>query len=278
MRFISFAGLALATLMCTNAAFACDTVLPTTQRDINSPGKYCLSANRTQPIHISGDNIELDCRGKSIVDTSQGANGPIGIMAVSNGNVTVRNCRIESFLEGIHLRSRGGDQLVNNTIVQPREGGIMVFGEYANDPEAVAPRLTSNRVVDYGNQQQTGPGRRAAIEAMMVPRAVFASNVVVGYRDGAGVVVDNSADVQLNANQFLDFPDNTWRIVELRQSPRARLAHNSIMLRQRGGTQGVIGAAGATCIENVAINTARSGFADCAVTRYNVEEPAPFFP
>ncbi|MBT2745024.1 MULTISPECIES: hypothetical protein [unclassified Lysobacter] len=54
-----------------------------------------------------------------------------------------------------------------------------------------------------------------------------------------------------------------------------RVVHNTIMSREPTVAQGISGAADATCIENVFINTQRSGFSECAVTRYNVEQPAP---
>lgn len=275
MRLIPIAGLALTGLMLSSNALACDHMIAATQNEeLAQPGKYCLSANRNLPVRIHGADIELDCRGKSIVDTSGGDQGP-GIAANSTGQVTVRNCRIEAFAEGIVFNASSGDQLINNTIVRPRYGAINVTGQPYAPPEVIGPKLSSNRVIDYGHDVGQIGARFAAIRITGASRAVLANNVVVAYALAPGVRIDAASDVQLNGNQFLDFPDDTFHVIELHEAPRARLAHNTIMLRRIGDAWGVFGAAGATCVENVFINTRYPGFSDCAVTRYNVDQPGP---
>lgn len=273
MRTILFSGLALSAAMFSANALACDTVVSAANPYISAPGKYCLARNLDVPIVIAGGDIELDCKGRTLANPGPSGNGPAAITVDSWSEVTVRNCRIEGYSLGIHLRTRSGDQLLNNTVVRPFDAGIVIVGD--TPPDGEAARVVGNRVIDYGNPN-VSPWREA-IRITMAPRTVVTNNVVAGY-NGGGLLLESSADVQVTGNQFLDFPDNTPQIIELRQSPRARLVHNSIMQRTRSGVQGLIGGSSATCIENVAINTARSGFSECAVTRYNVEEPSPFPP
>lgn len=272
MRSILFSSLALSAAMFGTNALACDTVVSAANPHISAPGKYCLARNLDVPIVITGQDIEFDCKGRTLANLDPNG-GPAAITVDSWSKVTVRNCRIEGYSLGIHLRTRSGDQLLNNTVVRPYDAGIVIVGD--SPPDGEGARVVGNRVIDYGNPN-VSPWREA-IRITMAPRTVVTNNVVAGY-NGGGLLVESSADLQATGNQFLDFPDNTDRIIELRQSPRARLVHNSIMLRTRSGVQGLIGGSSATCIENVAINTARSGFSECAVTRYNVEEPSPFMP
>lgn len=273
MRSILLSSLALSAAMFSASSLACDTVVTSANPHITAPGKYCLAGNLGVPIVITGEDIEFDCKGRTLANPDPNPNGAAAITVDSWSRVTVRNCRIEGYSLGIHLRTRSGDQLLNNTVVRPYDAGIVIFGD--SPPDGTGARVVGNRVIDYGNPN-ISPWREA-IQITMAPRTVVTNNVIAGY-SGGGLLVDRSADVQATGNQFLDFPDNTQRIIELRQSPRVRLVHNSIMLRTRSGVQGLIGGSSATCIENVAINTAHSGFSECAVTRYNVEEPSPFMP
>ncbi|ALN80363.1 right handed beta helix region family protein [Lysobacter antibioticus] len=273
MRSFLFSSLALSAAMFSANAFACDTVVTSANPHIMAPGKYCLTRNLDVPIVITGGEIEFDCKGRTLANPDPNGGGPAAITVDSWSKVTVRNCRIEGYSFGIHLRTRSGDQLLNNTVVRPYDAGIVIIGD--SPPDGEGARVVGNRVIDYGNPN-ISPWREA-IQITMAPRTVVTNNVIAGY-NGGGLLVDRSADVQATGNQFLDFPDNTDRIIELRDSPRARLVHNSIMLRTRSGVRGLIGGGSATCIENVAINTAPSGFSECAVTRYNVEEPSPFPP
>lgn len=273
MRSILLTSLALSAAMSSAGALACDTVVTSANPQITAPGKYCLAGNLGVPIVITGEDIEFDCKGRTLANPDPNLNGAAAISVDSWSRVTVRNCRIEGYSLGIHLRTRSGDQLLNNTVVRPYDAGIVIFGD--SPPDGVGARVVGNRVIDYGNPN-ISPWREA-IQITMAPRTLVTNNVIAGYT-GGGLLVDRSADVQATGNQFLDFPDNTQRIIELRQSPRARLVHNSIMLRTRSSVRGLMGGSGATCIENVAINTAPSGFSECAVTRYNVEEPSPFPP
>lgn len=151
MRLIPIAGLALAGLMLSTSAFACDTIVPSQQISIHGPGKYCLSANRSLPIEISGPDIELDCRTRSIINPSPNGGGPTGIRINSGDKVIVRNCRVDGFPIGIDMNVQSNAQLLNNTVVRAQDVAIMVHGINNNDPFAEPTRIVGNRVIGYPN-------------------------------------------------------------------------------------------------------------------------------
>jgi hypothetical protein len=274
MRLIPIAGLALTGLMLSTSAFACDTIVSPQQISIYGPGKYCLSADRSLPIEINGPDIELDCRTRTITNPSpNGGGGPAGIRVNSGDKVIVRNCRIDGFSTGIDMMNvQSNAQLLNNTVLRARDVAITVHGNNNNDPLAEPTRIVGNRVLGYPGENQPaawGP----AMRVIGLGRAVISNNVFAGHTGNIGLELLESPDSQLISNQFLDF-QGAYRMIRLEQSPRARIVHNTIMSRELSVVEGLSGAVGATCVENVFINTVHSGFAECAVTRHNVEQPA----
>ncbi|MGO4260907.1 hypothetical protein [Lysobacter sp. TAB13] len=279
MRLIPIAGLALTGLMLSANALACDTILEPTRVAINGPGKYCLSANRSLPIEIFGSDVELDCRSRTLtnpaVNGGPGGGAPYGIRVNPGTKVTVRNCRVDGFPIGIDMAAQSGGQLLNNTVLRAQDTPIMFHGQGNNgDPLAEPNRIVGNRIVGYVNNGSQPPNWGPAMRLIGLSRGVISSNVIAGYSGQTGLELMESPDAQLISNQFLDF-HAVNRMIRLEQSPRVRVVHNTIMSREPNVAQGISGATDATCIENVFINTQRSGFSECAVTRYNVEQPAP---
>lgn len=272
MRLIPMTGLAIASLMLSANALACDTILGADRVSIDAPGKYCLSANRTLPIEIHASNVELDCRTRTLTYPSAGPAGPaIGIRVDPGENVIVRNCRIEGFPVGIDMASFRNGQLLNNTVLRASEQPIVVHG-HSNDPLGEPSRIVGNRILGYVQGGGLPPNWGPALRVVGQGRVLVSNNVIAGYGGPDGLHLMESPDAQIISNQFLDFQAG-HRMIRLELSPGARIVHNTIMMRQPGGAFGLSGATGATCIENVFINTITPGFLDCAVTRHNVEQP-----
>lgn len=274
MRLIPIAGLALTGLMLSTSAFACDTIVSPQQVSIYGPGKYCLGANRSLPLEIGGPDIELDCRARTITNPSSNGGGPTGIRINSGDKVIVRNCRIDGFPIGIDMNAQSNAQLLNNTVLHARDVAIMVHGHNNNDPLSEPTRIVGNRVIGYPDANDPSSSWGPALRVVGLGRAVISNNVVAGHTGPVGLDVIESPDVQITSNQFLD-SSAIERMIRLELSPRARVVHNTIMSRQQNVMFGLSGASGATCVENVFINTIHSGFSDCAVARYNVEQPLP---
>lgn len=272
MRSIPFTGLALAGLLLSPSAFACDSFVGAQQISVHGPGKHCLSANRSLPIEISGSDIELDCRTRSITNPTPDSGPAVGIRVNPGSKVVVRNCRVEGFLIGIDMAVQSESQLLNNTVLGARDHPIMVHG--GNDPHGEPSRIVGNRVIGYPNGNSPSPSWGPAVRVSGLGRAVISNNVVAGFSGPTGLELFDSPDAQLLSNQFLDF-HQAGQMIRLQHSPRARIVHNTIMSREPSVAQGLSGASGATCVENVFINTIQPGFSECAVTRHNVVQPLP---
>lgn len=127
--------LAAATLLIASgwasAADGC-TNISTAPVNIGTAGHYCLANNvktTTNAITINASDVVLDCGGHVIdgmaVTTSSSA---VGVRATDKNNVTVKNCTIRGFAEGIGL-SGFGNTVVDNNITGSLLRGIRVSGD-----------------------------------------------------------------------------------------------------------------------------------------------------
>jgi len=87
----------------------------------------------TNGIVIGVNDITLDCQGHII----SGSGGGSGILAVSRQNITIKNCVVQNFFEGIKFSSTTQSQLVNN-IAQNNQGDGFILSLSSNN------NLTSN--------------------------------------------------------------------------------------------------------------------------------------
>ncbi|QQP97315.1 right-handed parallel beta-helix repeat-containing protein [Lysobacter enzymogenes] len=265
MRNFIHAGLALACLAGAGSALACDTVLDPDRRFIDQPGKYCLAADRTAPVAILADNVELDCAGHRLTWTPGDGNDGIGVHLRRGDKATVRNCRLYGWSYGILVSERGNAQVINNTV---DAGGIGIAVQGSDRPQDENARLIGNRIFYYG----PGNGANAAIEIQHAAKPVLINNVVAGFRGWSAIWLDRAPDARLTGNQLLDLNEGGSAAVRMEYSPRAHLVHNTAMLRRGLSGRGLVGALDATCVENVFINTSPSGFDECSVKRDNVEQ------
>ncbi|MGH8082567.1 MAG: NosD domain-containing protein [Lysobacter sp.] len=265
MRMLLLAGSAIASL-CFSPAIraACEHILAPPLREISTPGSYCLDANRDQPIVIRANDVDLDCRGRTLThrDDEPWANYGVHVDRVSN--VTVRNCRLQGWNTSIALDRPTNVELINNTI----DADGPAIGVFGDDRPDGAVRLTGNRIFYYNARN----GADTAISVNHTPQPVLTNNIVAGFRGSTSVYLNRSPDAQLTGNQFLDLNEGGAAAVRIEQSPRARLVHNTVMLRRGVDGRGLVDADEATCIENVFINTVHSGLERCVVRRYNVEQ------
>jgi hypothetical protein len=104
---------------CTNFVTSLPATIPT-------PGTWCLthdlsSAATFNVLEIAADDVVLDCSGFRI-DGSPRAAGEyaVGIAAINRVRITVRNCQVRNFSEGIVViapQSTSGDHLIEDNLV-----------------------------------------------------------------------------------------------------------------------------------------------------------------
>jgi len=131
---------------CTNI-----TAIPAT---ISTQGVYCLKQHESAAlasgaaITINVNNVTLDCNEFKIGNLAAGSGtNATGVQASGRINVTVRNCGIRGFRNGVML-TNGLYRVENNRFDQQTQSGITVSGD--------GSVLRGNEVVDTGGS--TVPG------------------------------------------------------------------------------------------------------------------------
>ncbi|MGN6112384.1 MAG: right-handed parallel beta-helix repeat-containing protein [Luteimonas sp.] len=124
-------ALAAAALLFSASANA-DCIEITKPYNIKSPGRYCLAAELIAPSNgnrVNADDVDLDCAGYTIDVTSQmPSTTNRGIVGYGRTHVTIRNCRIKGFIEGIRLTGIA-NVIRDNVVIAPYARGIAVEGD-----------------------------------------------------------------------------------------------------------------------------------------------------
>jgi hypothetical protein len=113
-------------------------VLDTLPQQIMTPGKYCLDHDFSQSfnawaIDIYSNDVVLDCNGHRIRQTNAAGAFPGISNGIERSNVTVRNCVVDGFHDGISMSTNtaAGNRenvIENNTVVNFRQQGIVAWG------------------------------------------------------------------------------------------------------------------------------------------------------
>jgi hypothetical protein len=142
------AGLAF----CGPARAAC-TAIDHANYTITSPGEYCLTKNvvaTSNGVTINADNVTLDCGGYTIDGSAQALSTTgRGVMAINRNGITIQNCTIKGFMEGIRLLGVDGT-IRGNTLIAPLSRGIIVNGD--------GSVIDANRVTDAGGASNISLG------------------------------------------------------------------------------------------------------------------------
>jgi parallel beta-helix repeat protein len=91
--------------------------LLTQSRTLNS-SDFTGGACSATGLEIGATGITLDCNGKPIIGS--GVTGSTGIKNVWFNNVTIKNCNVSNFDNGIHLKRVSNNVITNNTIYSPK--------------------------------------------------------------------------------------------------------------------------------------------------------------
>lgn len=173
-RYLASAVLFLITGGSALAAYGC-TSINTAPITITASGHYCLASNisaTTNAITINASDVVLDCGGHVIngtgVITSSTA---IGVRASERNNITVKNCTIKGFAEGIVITGFGNsvtDNIVTGSLVR----GIKMTGE--NN------LIRDNWITDIGGTTLTSSAYSVTAGILSTGTTDIRSNIVSG--------------------------------------------------------------------------------------------------
>jgi parallel beta-helix repeat protein len=87
-----------------------------------------LTQDHPGGITIGQDGIELDCNGKRIIGVGRGT----GIELIGRRQVTIRNCDVQDFNNGISVEDSAGNLFVQNTVSGSRNDGVHIVRSAGN--------------------------------------------------------------------------------------------------------------------------------------------------
>ena len=177
-------------------------------------GRYCLGANVSinstsgNPIRIDGNNIELDCRGFSIVNANTDPAGTTNAIYVSGRrNIRIRNCHISGgFAAGIYAYQDNGlaNQARDVTIDGNSVSGAFWYGILAY---GTGITIRDNEVQDIGGRDSFAMGIRVGASTLA---GESRQAIVTGNRIArVSSPVNNAYGIYGNSPQRSVFTDNT---------------------------------------------------------------------
>src|SRR5262249_43536600 len=144
---------------------------------IPRPGTWCLRQNLVTSITsgaaiwVNADYVTIDCNGFALDNLEAGSRtGATGVLSYGYSGITVRNCAIQGFANGISViggtSAKGGHLIENNRIRQSWVNGISV--------EGYGSIIRNNVVASTGG----GPGVNAASGIFASGRVDVIDNVI----------------------------------------------------------------------------------------------------
>ncbi|MFC1728019.1 alpha/beta fold hydrolase [Nanoarchaeota archaeon] len=101
-----------------------------------------------QCFNITVSNIVFDCKGNSITGDTTADSIAIWINNSAQGNVTIRNCRIENYYYGVYSNVTNNVTFFNNTFFNNTNGAYIVS---SHDSEFIRNNFTENQYSIWGS-------------------------------------------------------------------------------------------------------------------------------
>ena len=177
---------------------------------IGTQGVWCLRQNLStamsqgNAIEVQTNNVTIDCNdfklGGLAADPPEGQTLAIGVRALDRHNVTVRNCNVRGFRDGINLYGGGGHEVVDNRVDNSVSHGILVYSPDAGAGSIVAGNavydtMSVNHAV-YGTQ---GYGIYVTGDAV----GNIVSGIQAGFGSAFGIYVQ-AAGTEVRGNTVRD--------------------------------------------------------------------------
>jgi parallel beta-helix repeat protein len=155
----------------------CTGFITSLPASIGTQGTWCLKGHLSTAmttgaaIQVTVNNVTIDCNSFKIGGLAAGITTTAqGIRATDRANVTVRNCNVRGFYQGIYLNDSGDDGNSNGHLVENNQmDGNTYVGIYVSGDDSV---IRGNRVRSTGGS----------------PHAATASGI---YSEGSNDVLDN---------------------------------------------------------------------------------------
>lgn len=126
---------------------------------LNSTNCLIVKLNQSITMNVQGDcigawytqnfnNKIFDCQ-NNVIDGASLGSAAISLRQWNNN--TIKNCIIKNFLRGINFNGGFNNTLLNNTIRDCRNAGVLLYGSgYQGGPEALNNTLINNTILNNG--------------------------------------------------------------------------------------------------------------------------------
>lgn len=228
---------------------------------ISTPGTWCLKADRTTSITsgaaitIATNNVTVDCNHFRITNLPAGGatTNAYGILGSNRLGVSIRNCAVRGFLEGIRVAgTASGAQITNNRLEANRDVGVSIAGS--------GHLVAFNRILDTGGRPsstQTDGIYSTAVQSQITDNAVIGADVTA--LNGVVVGITSNGGATEVARNFISglvpSPDGTAYGIRTGNSAGSSIHRNQLL-----SSPGVAGTAISSGAGNQCGNNSHTGW------------------
>jgi len=176
-------GLACAPAGAAESYDSCTSTITSLPVAIATQGTWCLRGDLTTAqasgaaILVNANNVTIDCNQFKVGGVAAGTGTlAIGIRSSGRSNVTVRNCNVRGFWDGIFLEGGSGHVVEDSRFEGNTQAGIVVRGD--------ASVIRRNLVIDSG--RSTNPGTDNAYGISTQSAVDILDNTIAGVNAQTG--------------------------------------------------------------------------------------------
>ncbi|MCX6774328.1 MAG: S8 family serine peptidase, partial [Candidatus Micrarchaeota archaeon] len=111
--------------------------------DLTLSGNLVSNASSSDCVMMNASNIVLDCAGYSIIGTSPD-DGRYGVYIPGKNNVTIKNCNIWNFSDGIRTSGGVSNSLIQNNTITDSVSGINIYVSGTNANNTITNNIIAN--------------------------------------------------------------------------------------------------------------------------------------
>ena len=167
---------------------------------IGTSGVWCMKSDLSTAmssgvaISITANNVTLDCNGFRLGGLAAGTStGATGIAALGRANVTVRNCIVRGFYDGVYLGGGSGNVVEDNRFDSNTRSGVRIDGD--------SYVIRRNLIMQTGLSTVTStaygvfaPGAAGLIEANFIS-GVAGNSTMFSFANAVGIASGGSYSV-----------------------------------------------------------------------------------
>jgi parallel beta-helix repeat protein len=249
---------------------ACTGFITAVGQTISTPGVWCMNKNLAtagtagSAITVNANNVVIDCNDYKLDGMSGGvATTAYGISGSNRINVTVRNCSVLGFQQGIRLAGTGGGHVVeDNRVDSSTYVGILMSGDGST--------VRRNQLINIGGStiKPTAYGISTTGVHDVIDNTVSGVIATIGTESNAyGIYTTGNAGGSVNGNRVRNVlhSGGTRAAYGIYSTPAARmtLRNNDLSSDTSLGTVGIRCGSTGNRVRNSTVSGFATGLSGC---------------